>query len=292
MKDVVEKASILVESLPYIRKFSGKTFVIKYGGHAMENDELKYSFAEDITLLKYVGINPVIVHGGGPQIGSFLEKLSIKSEFINGMRVTDNAAMEVVEMTLSGRVNKEIVSLINKAGGRAVGFSGRDGNLIKARKMYVTVTDERGVLQKIDIGLVGEVSEVNTDVLENVKSNFIPVIAPVGIGDNYEAYNINADLVAGSIASSLKAEKLMLLTDVDGVKDKEGKRISTINPVLAEELKSDGTLKGGMIPKIDCALSAVKSGVGKAHIIDGRIKHSILLEIFTDSGIGTQILND
>lgn len=292
MKDVVEKASILVESLPYIRKFSGKTFVIKYGGHAMENDELKYSFAEDITLLKYVGINPVIVHGGGPQIGSFLEKLSIKSEFISGMRVTDNAAMEVVEMTLSGRVNKEIVSLINKAGGRAVGFSGRDGNLIKARKMYVTVTDERGVLQKIDIGLVGEVSEVNTDVLENVKSNFIPVIAPVGIGDNYEAYNINADLVAGSIASSLKAEKLMLLTDVDGVKDKEGKRISTINPVLAEELKSDGTLKGGMIPKIDCALSAVKSGVGKAHIIDGRIKHSILLEIFTDSGIGTQILND
>lgn len=292
MKDVVEKASILVESLPYIRKFSGKTFVIKYGGHAMENDELKYSFAEDITLLKYVGINPVIVHGGGPQIGSFLEKLSIKSEFINGMRVTDSAAMEVVEMTLSGRVNKEIVSLINKAGGRAVGFSGRDGNLIKARKMYVTVTDERGVLQKIDIGLVGEVSEVNTDVLENVKSNFIPVIAPVGIGDNYEAYNINADLVAGSIASSLKAEKLMLLTDVDGVKDKEGKRISTINPVLAEELKSDGTLKGGMIPKIDCALSAVKSGVGKAHIIDGRIKHSILLEIFTDSGIGTQILND
>lgn len=292
MKDVVEKASILVESLPYIRKFSGKTFVIKYGGHAMENDELKYSFAEDITLLKYVGINPVIVHGGGPQIGSFLEKLSIKSEFINGMRVTDSAAMEVVEMTLSGRVNKEIVSLINKAGGRAVGFSGRDGNLIKARKMYVTVTDERGVLQKIDIGLVGEVSEVNTDVLENVKSNFIPVIAPVGIGENYEAYNINADLVAGSIASSLKAEKLMLLTDVDGVKDKEGKRISTINPVLAEELKSDGTLKGGMIPKIDCALSAVKSGVGKAHIIDGRIKHSILLEIFTDSGIGTQILND
>lgn len=292
MKDVVEKASILVESLPYIRKFSGKTFVIKYGGHAMENDELKFSFAEDITLLKYVGINPVIVHGGGPQIGSLLERLSIKSEFINGMRVTDSAAMEVVEMTLSGRVNKEIVSLINKAGGRAVGFSGRDGNLIKARKMYVNVADERGVLQKIDIGLVGEVSEVNTDVLENVKSSFIPVIAPVGIGDNYEAYNINADLVAGSIASSLRAEKLMLLTDVDGVKDKEGKRISTINPVLAEELKANGTLKGGMIPKIDCALSAVKSGVGKAHIIDGRIKHSILLEIFTDSGIGTQILND
>lgn len=292
MKDIVEKASILVESLPYIRKFSGKTFVIKYGGHAMENDELKYSFAEDITLLKYVGINPVIVHGGGPQIGSLLERLSINSEFINGMRVTDSAVMEVVEMTLSGKVNKEIVSLINKAGGRAIGFSGRDGNLIKARKLYVNVADENGVLQKIDIGLVGEVVEVNTSVLESVKSNFIPVIAPVGIGENYEAYNINADLVAGSIASSLKAEKLVLLTDVDGVKDKSGGRISTIRPQSAEVMKSDGTLKGGMIPKIDCAVTAVKSGVNKAHIIDGRIKHSILLEIFTDSGIGTQIIDD
>ncbi len=290
MKDVIEKASILIESLPYIKKFAGKTFVIKYGGHAMENDELKYSFAQDITLLKYVGINPVIVHGGGPQIGSFLKRLDIQSEFISGMRVTDAASMEIVEMTLAGKINKEIVSLINKAGGSAVGFSGRDGNLIKAKKLYVDAADEKGVLQRIDIGLVGEVESVNTKIIENVMGSFIPVIAPVGISENYEPYNINADLAAGSIASALKAEKLMLLTDVDGVKDKEGKRISTIHPEDADSMKKDGTLTGGMIPKIDCAVEAVKNGVSKAHIIDGRIKHSILLEIFTDSGIGTQVL--
>lgn len=290
MKDVIEKASILIESLPYIKKFAGKTFVIKYGGHAMENDELKYSFAQDITLLKYVGINPVIVHGGGPQIGSFLKRLDIQSEFISGMRVTDAASMEIVEMTLAGKINKEIVSLINKAGGSAVGFSGRDGNLIKAKKLYVDAADEKGVLQRIDIGLVGEVESVNTKIIENVMGNFIPVIAPVGISENYEPYNINADLAAGSIASALKAEKLMLLTDVDGVKDKAGNRISTIRPKDAESMKKDGTLTGGMIPKIDCAVDAVKAGVSKAHIIDGRIKHSILLEIFTDSGVGTQVL--
>lgn len=290
MKDVIEKASILIESLPYIKKFAGKTFVIKYGGHAMENDELKYSFAQDITLLKYVGINPVIVHGGGPQIGSFLKRLDIQSEFISGMRVTDAASMEIVEMTLAGKINKEIVSLINKAGGSAVGFSGRDGNLIKAKKLYVDAADEKGVLQRIDIGLVGEVESVNTKIIENVMGNFIPVIAPVGISENYEPYNINADLAAGSIASVLKAEKLMLLTDVDGVKDKAGNRISTIRSEDAESMKKDGTLTGGMIPKIDCAVDAVKAGVSKAHIIDGRIKHSILLEIFTDSGIGTQVL--
>lgn len=290
MKDVIEKASILIESLPYIKKFAGKTFVIKYGGHAMENDELKYSFAQDITLLKYVGINPVIVHGGGPQIGSFLKRLDIQSGFISGMRVTDAASMEIVEMTLAGKINKEIVSLINKAGGSAVGFSGRDGNLIKAKKLYVDAADEKGVLQRIDIGLVGEVESVNTKIIENVMGNFIPVIAPVGISENYEPYNINADLAAGSIASALKAEKLMLLTDVDGVKDKAGNRISTIRPEDAESMKKDGTLTGGMIPKIDCAVDAVKAGVSKAHIIDGRIKHSILLEIFTDSGVGTQVL--
>ena len=203
MKDVIEKASILIESLPYIKKFAGKTFVIKYGGHAMENDELKYSFAQDITLLKYVGINPVIVHGGGPQIGSFLKRLDIQSEFISGMRVTDAASMEIVEMTLAGKINKEIVSLINKAGGSAVGFSGRDGNLIKAKKLYVDAADEKGVLQRIDIGLVGEVESVNTKIIENVMGSFIPVIAPVGISENYEPYNINADLAAGSIASAL-----------------------------------------------------------------------------------------
>lgn len=290
MKEIIEKANILVESLPYIKKFSGKTFVIKYGGHAMENDELKYSFAEDITLLKYVGINPVIVHGGGPQIGAFLKKLDIQSQFIGGMRVTDMQSMEVVEMTLSGKINKEIVSLINKAGGSAIGFSGRDGNLIKAKKLYIDAPDEKGVLQHLDIGLVGEVDKVNTSLIDTINAQFIPVIAPIGIGENYEPYNINADLVAGSMASSLKAEKLMLLTDVDGVKDKEGNRISTIKPDSAEAMKKDGTLSGGMIPKIDCAIMAVKNGVQKAHIIDGRIKHSILLEIFTDSGIGTQIL--
>ena len=209
MKDVIEKASILIESLPYIKKFAGKTFVIKYGGHAMENDELKYSFAQDITLLKYVGINPVIVHGGGPQIGSFLKRLDIQSEFISGMRVTDTASMEIVEMTLAGKINKEIVSMINKAGGSAVGFSGRDGNLIKAKKLYVDAADEKGVLQRIDIGLVGEVEAVNTKIIENVMGSFIPVIAPVGISENYEPYNINADLAAGSIASaSIKGRKI------------------------------------------------------------------------------------
>ncbi len=289
MKDIIEKASILIESLPYIRKFSGKTFVIKYGGHAMENEELKYSFAEDITLLKYVGINPVIVHGGGPQIELFLSRLNIESKFISGMRVTDESAMEVVEMTLSGKVNKEIVSLINKAGGAAIGFSGRDCNLIKAKKLYIKEI-RNGKEESIDIGQVGEVESINTSLIENINSDYIPVIAPVGIGYDYKTYNINADLAAGSIASSLRAEKLMLLTDVDGVKDKNGEKISTIYEDTVNKLKEEGTLKGGMIPKIDCALKAVKNGVKKAHIIDGRIKHSILLEIFTDSGIGTQIL--
>ncbi len=290
MKEVIEKASILVESLPYIKQFSGKTFVIKYGGHAMENDQLKYGFAEDITLLKYVGINPVIVHGGGPQIGEFLKKLDITSEFVGGMRVTDDKSMEVVEMTLSGKINKEIVSLINKAGGRAIGFSGRDGNLIQAKKLYASAADEKGILQNIDIGLVGKVESVDCNLINSVIDKYIPVIAPIGIGENYEPYNINADLVAGSVAAALKAEKLMLLTDVDGVKDKKGNRISTIKPEDADNLKKDGVISGGMIPKIDCAINAVKDGVKKAHIIDGRIQHSILLEIFTDSGVGTQIL--
>lgn len=292
MQEIIKKADVLIEALPYIRKFAGKTFVIKYGGHAMENDELKYGFAEDITLLKYVGINPVIVHGGGPQIGHFLERLNIESRFINGMRVTDASAMEIAEMTLSGKINKEIVSLINKAGGSAIGISGRDGNLIKAKKMYAEAADESGVLQRIDIGLVGEVQGINTELLENIQYKFIPVIAPIGVGELYEPYNINADLAAGGIAAALKAEKLLLLTDVDGVKDKDGSRISTITPSQAEVMKTSGVLTGGMIPKIDCAVAAVQAGASKAHIIDGRIKHSILLEIFTDSGIGTQIIND
>ena len=292
MEKVIEKASILIEALPYIKQFSGKTFVIKYGGHAMENDDLKYGFAQDITLLKYVGINPVIVHGGGPQIAEFLKRLNIESHFVSGMRVTDDASMEIVEMTLSGKVNKEIVSLINKAGGKAIGLSGRDAALIQAEKMYLEEKSDNGQTITKDIGLVGKVTHVNTHILEQIKNDFIPVIAPIGIGIDYKTYNINADIAAGSIASALKAEKLVLLTDVDGVKDESGSRISTINQTYAETLKKEGTLKGGMIPKIDCALMAVKSGVSKTHIIDGRVKHSILLEIFTDSGIGTQIINE
>lgn len=290
MKDIIEKASILVESLPYIQKFRGKTFVIKYGGHAMENQQLKYSFAEDITLLKYVGINPIIVHGGGPQINDFLERLNIESQFKEGMRVTDSNVMEIVEMTLSGKINKEIVSLINKAGGKAVGISGRDSNLLKAKKLYVESKNQNGKKLLHDIGFVGEVEEVNVDFLNNLSENYIPVIAPIGIDCNSNTYNINADTAAGSIAGSLQAEKLLLLTDVDGVKDSNGNRISTIYKQTAEQLKEEGTLKGGMIPKIDCAIKAVENGVKKAHIIDGRIKHSILLEIFTDSGIGSEIV--
>lgn len=290
MRDIIEKASILVESLPYIQKFRGKTFVIKYGGHAMENQQLKYSFAEDITLLKYVGINPIIVHGGGPQINDFLERLNIESQFKEGMRVTDSNVMEIVEMTLSGKINKEIVSLINKAGGKAVGISGRDSNLLKAKKLYVESKNQNGEKLLHDIGFVGEVEEVNVDFLNNLSENYIPVIAPIGIDCDSNTYNINADTAAGSIAGSLQAEKLLLLTDVDGVKDSNGNRISTIYKQTAEQLKEEGTLKGGMIPKIDCAIKAVENGVKKAHIIDGRIKHSILLEIFTDSGIGSEIV--
>ncbi len=292
MRDIVEKASVLAESLPYIRKFYGKTFVIKYGGHAMENEELQYCFAQDVTLLKFIGINPVVVHGGGPQIGELLKRLGGSSAFVGGMRVTDEATMEAVEMTLAGKINKSIVTLINKAGGKAVGLSGRDGGMIKAKKLLVETTDPDGSKIKADIGLVGEVTGVNTEVLETMAGHFIPVIAPVGVGDDFKAYNINADSVAGSIAAAIKAEKLLLLTDVDGVKDGSGSRISTIYLSEIPSLKESGVLYGGMIPKIDCAATAIAGGAGKAHIIDGRIKHSLLLEIFTDSGVGTQILHD
>ncbi len=292
MRDIVEKAAILVESLPYLKKFSGKTFVIKYGGHAMENEELQYSFAQDVSLLKFIGINPVIVHGGGPQIGELLKKLGGKSEFVGGMRVTDSATMEAVEMTLAGKINKSIVTLINKAGGKAIGLSGRDGNMIEAKKLLVETKDSNGNIFKADIGLVGEVTNVNTQALEAVSSHFIPVIAPVGVGSDFQAYNINADSVAGSISAALQAEKLLLLTDVDGVKDAKGERISTIYKSQIKELKDSGVLYGGMLPKIDCAATAITGGTKKAHILDGRIKHCLLLEIFTDSGIGTQILND
>lgn len=279
MVKLIEKADTLIEALPYIKKFYGKTIVIKYGGHAMENEELKDSFAQDIVLMKFIGINPVIVHGGGPQIDDMLKRLGKKSEFKRGLRVTDAETMEIVEMVLVGKVNKEIVSLINQHGGQAVGLSGRDGGLIKAKKV------------KADIGRVGEVDRINPQVIESLDdSKFIPVIAPVGEGEDGKAYNINADIVAGKIASSLKAEKFILLTDVEGVLDNNKKLISSLDAKKASDAIKKGVIAGGMIPKVECCLDAVKEGVGKAHIVDGRIKHAILLEIFTDKGIGTEIV--
>jgi len=290
MEKLIEKASVLVESLPYIKKFYGKTIVIKYGGHAMVDEELKSSFAKDIVLLKYIGMSPVIVHGGGPQIGEMLKKLNIQSTFVSGMRVTDKETMNIVEMVLAGKVNKDIVNLINKNGGKGIGLSGKDGELIKAKKLIIN--DENEFVKTpeiIDLGHVGEVGSVNTKVIDTIKDEFIPIIAPVGIGDDFEPYNINADLVAGAVASALKAEKLILLTDVRGILDRDKNLLSSLDKEKIRLMKKDGTIQGGMIPKVDCALSALENGVKKAHIIDGRIKHSVLLEIFTDTGIGTQI---
>ncbi|NLD35252.1 MAG: acetylglutamate kinase [Desulfatiglans sp.] len=284
-------ASVLIEALPYIQKFSNETIVVKYGGHAMVDENLKKSFALDIILMKYVGLNPVVVHGGGPQIGSLLKSLSIESQFVDGMRVTDKETMDVVEMVLVGKVNKEIVSLINQNGGQSVGLSGKDGQLLIASKMkYIKDKGNSEPPEIIDIGMVGQVEKVNNRVLMSLIDNqFIPVIAPVGVGEGGETYNINADLVAGSIAASLKARKLMLLTDTAGVLDKNGELISSIKVDEADRLIKDGTIKGGMMPKINCCLDALANGVDKAHIIDGRKEHAILLEIFTKGGIGTEI---
>lgn len=291
MEKLIEKASILIESLPYIEKFHGKTIVIKYGGHAMVDEELKNNFAKDIVLLKYIGINPIIVHGGGPQIGEMLRKLNITSNFISGMRVTDDETMNVVEMVLAGKVNKDIVNLILKNGGKAIGLSGKDGHLIKAEKLHIYEKNspELQTPEILDLGHVGKVKEINSSVLETICKDFIPVIAPVGVCDNFETYNINADLVAGTVAAAVKAEKLLLLTDVRGVLDKDDKLITTVRLSDVDRLKEEEVLTGGMIPKIDAAVEAVMGGVKKAHIVDGRIKHSVLLEMFTDSGIGTQI---
>jgi len=290
VKTLIEKASTLIESLPYIRRFYGKTIVIKYGGSAMVEEDLKNNFAKDIVLLKYVGINPIIVHGGGPQIAEMLDKLGIQTKFISGMRVTDKETMNIVEMVLAGKVNKDIVNLINKNGGSAIGLSGKDGHLIKSEKLMVE--NDSSLLQApeiIDIGHVGRVREVDSGVIEAISRDFIPIIAPVGIGDDFEAYNINADIVAGSVAAAVKAEKLIMLTDVKGVLNHDGKLISSIKSSELADLKKEKILKGGMIPKTDAALIALEAGVSKAHIVDGRILHSVLLEIFTDSGIGTQI---
>ena len=292
MEKLIEKVTTLLEALPYIKEFYGKTIVIKYGGNAMVNEELKRAFAEDMVLLKYVGINPVIVHGGGPQIGELLKKLNIPTKFVGGMRVTDRETMNVVEMVLVGQVNKEIVKLINSHGGNAVGLSGKDGNLIVAEKI-----DSREYLSQvrapeiIDLGFVGRVKRINPEIVNRLlESKFIPVIAPVGIGEDFEAYNINADLVAGEMAAALKAEKLIMLTDTEGLKDKRGTLIHTLSRSQISDLIEDGTVFGGMIPKVKACEIALTGGVKKAHIIDGRLKHSILLELFTQEGIGTEIV--
>ncbi|HKY63302.1 MAG TPA: acetylglutamate kinase [bacterium] len=290
MDQLVQRASVLMEALPYIRRFYGKVIVIKYGGHAMVDEKLKESFAKDIIMMRYIGLNPIVVHGGGPQIGNVLKQMGIESKFHNGMRITDEATMDVVEMVLVGKVNKEIVGLINRHGGRAIGLSGKDGALIKARKLAEEKVsfDREGVNEIIDLGRVGNVSEVNVGILQLLgKDNFIPVIAPVGFSENGEALNINADLVAGAIASALQAEKLVLLTDVEGVKDGQGKLISELTVTKAAKLIGDKIIQGGMIPKVSCCIKALASGVKTAHIIDGRVQHAVLLEIFTDKGVGT-----
>lgn len=287
----VNNARMLIESLPYIRSFRGEVVVIKYGGHAMKDEALKRSFALNVALLKYVGVRPVVVHGGGPQIGSMLKQLNIESSFREGLRVTDDATMDVVEMVLVGKVNKEIVSQLNLAGARAVGLSGKDGQLIRARKMEMIVTQENRPPEIIDLGRVGEVMGVDTRLLDLIsREDYVPVIAPTGVDDDSGTYNINADAVAGAVAGALKAKRLLLLTDVPGILDADGNLIHTLSVDETWELFADGTLKGGMIPKVKCCLEALQDGVEKAMIIDGRVENCILLELFTDGGIGTQIV--
>ncbi|MGD9019202.1 MAG: acetylglutamate kinase [Desulfuromonadales bacterium] len=291
MQELINKANVLVEALPWIRRFYGKAIVIKYGGNAMVEEHLKEGFARDIILMKYIGLNPVVVHGGGPQIGRVLEAMGIETRFEQGMRVTDAKTMDVVEMVLGGKVNKEIVANINKHGGRAVGLTGKDGNLITARKLEMkTVNPDTLTPEIIDIGMVGEVAGINPDIITSLeKANFIPVIAPVGVDESGKTYNINADLVAGKVAGALQAEKLILLTDVEGVQDKTGKLINTIDITEVQKLIDDETIAGGMIPKVTCCLDAIAAGVKKTHIIDGRMEHACLLEIFTDQGVGTAV---
>ena len=297
MNTSLDRAKILIEALPYIQKFNSQTIVVKYGGHAMVDSRLKKDFALDIILMKYVGLNPVIVHGGGPQIGKILSEMSIQSNFVNGHRVTDEKTMDVVEMVLAGKVNKEIVATINQHGGQAVGLSGKDGHLITAKKLrFLPNSDETmdkpdNPPEIIDIGLVGEVVSVNNRIIKSLINNqFIPVIAPVGVGKDNETYNINADLVAGHIASSLEARKLILLTDVEGVLDSDGNLVSSITADDAKRMITRGVIKEGMIPKLQCCLDALKRGVEKVHIIDGRKEHALLLEIFTNEGVGTEIV--
>jgi len=285
-------AQVLTEALPYIQQFHGHTVVIKYGGNAMIDEQLKHNFARDVVLMKLVGINPIIVHGGGPQIGDLLNKLGIESKFVSGMRITDADTMDVVQMVLGGLVNKEIVSLINTHGGRAVGITGKDGGLLKARKLSTQAIDA-DTEETVDIGQVGEITKVNVDVLETLTaSQFIPIIAPIGVGEDGESFNINADIVAGKVAEALSASKLVLLTNTPGILDAQQKTLSGLSKADVESLISKGIINEGMLPKVECALSAVSSGVSSVQIIDGRVPHALLLEIFTDSGVGTQILAD
>ncbi len=294
MKNAVEKANILIEALPYIRKFNGKTVVIKYGGHAMINADLKQAVINDVILMKLIGINPVVIHGGGPEITDMLQRLDIPSRFVGGCRVTDTATMEIVEMVLVGKINKEIVSLINRHGGRAVGLSGQDANLIQAVRRQGKSVDSTGHESMQDIGFVGDVKKINPEIIQTViNEGYIPVVAPVGVGDEGESYNINADYVAGEVATALSADKLILLTDVEGIfEDYNNKEtlISELKLNQIDEMITRGVISGGMIPKVECCAHAVNGGVTTTHILDGRTPHSILLEIFTDRGIGTMVV--
>ena len=287
----VRTAKVLAEAMPYIQRFQGKTIVVKYGGAAMEGEILKSSFARDIVLMKLVGVNPVVVHGGGPQIGRLLERIGKETRFVEGMRVTDSETMDIVEMVLGGLVNKEIVNLINGHGGNAVGLTGKDGRLIHARKLTMARSrPELDAPEIIDIGHVGEVASIDTGVLEHLaRGDFIPVIAPIGVGDGGMSYNINADLVAGKLAQALEAEKLILLTNTPGLLDRDGELIASLDVKAVEALVADGTIAGGMLPKVRCAIDAVQGGVHTAQIIDGRVEHAVLLEVFTNAGMGTFI---
>jgi acetylglutamate kinase len=292
MEDVKGRAEALVEALPYIQRFRGKTVVIKYGGHAMSSPELIGSFARDVVLLQSVGIKPVVVHGGGPQISEMIGKMGLQSRFVRGMRVTDAATMELVEMVLQ-RINKDIVATISRQGGRAVGLSGKDGELMLSRKMLVMLPGNNGKPSAVDVGLVGEVAAVNHDVIDTLDSaNFIPVIAPVGFDRDGSTYNVNADVAAGKIAGALKAEKLILMTDVEGIKGEGGTLMTTIGVAQAKKLIASGVIGEGMIPKVECCIDALQEGVVSTHIIDGRARHAVLLEIFTSAGIGTEVLRD
>ncbi|KAF3977584.1 MAG: acetylglutamate kinase [Methylococcales symbiont of Iophon sp. n. MRB-2018] len=285
-------AHVLIEALPYIQKFKNKTIVVKFGGNAMVDEVLKHSFARDIVLMKLVGINPIVVHGGGPQIGELLRRLDISTQFIDGMRVTDSETMDIVEMVLGGQVNKQIVNLINMNGGKAIGLTGKDGDFIHAKKINThTISDNEKASELIDLGHVGEVDSIDPAVVNMLcQSDFIPVIAPIGVGNDGHSYNINADLVAGKVAEVLKAEKLLLLTNTAGILDKEGNLLTGLSITDIDDLITNGTISGGMLPKIRCATDALKGGVSSVHIIDGRVEHAVLLELLTDQGVGTLLL--